>query len=214
MSVIRLDDDAAREAGPFCHAEHMDAPNTSDALRPTYWRVPFELAGDAAPRSFADPATVSWRTADDEADLVGLFARVLDDSIDPRDMDAVRRSGGRAVALRMIGDALSGGVYGCEREWWSIVAVDGEVAGVVLPVVFTGCARDGLDEATIYHLGVVAEQRRRGLGNLLLGRATDTLLAHGVWRISCDTAVENEVMIRLFERHGWTRGPETEVASR
>ncbi len=112
----------------------------------------------------------------------------------------------------MIEDALSGRVYQCEREWWSIVAVDDEVAGVVLPVVFTGCARDGLDEGTIYHIGVVAEQRGRGLGNLLLGRATDTLLAHGVWQISCDTAAENEVTIRLFERHGWTRRPEVEVA--
>jgi GNAT superfamily N-acetyltransferase len=192
----------------------MDAANTSHAFRPTYWRVPFELPGDAAPRSFADPPTVSWRKADDETDLVGLFARVLHDSVDPRDVEAVRKNGGRAVAVRMIEDALSGGVYRCVREWWSIVAVDGEVAGVVLPVVFTGCTRDGLDEATIYHIGVVAEQRRRGLGNLLLGRATDTLLAHGVWRISCDTAVENEVMIRLFERHGWRRGPGTEVASR
>ena len=78
-------------------------------------------------------------------------------------------------------------------------------AGVVLPVVFTGCAKGPLDEGTIYHMGVVPEQRSRGLGNLLLGRATDTLLAHGVWQISCDTSIVNAPMIRLFERHGWKR---------
>ena len=75
----------------------------------------------------------------------------------------------------------------------------------MLPVVFTGCARDGLDEGTIYHIVVAPEHRGRGLGRLLLGRATDTLLAHGVWQISTDTAAENTPMIRAFTSAGHTR---------
>ena len=82
----------------------------------------------------------------------------------------------------------SGMVYGREPGWWNIISVGQEPAGLVLPVLFAGCARDGLDEATLFHIGVVADQRRRGLGHLLLGKATDTLLSHGVWRIYCDTA--------------------------
>lgn len=193
----------------------MDAPfNAGYVLRPTYSRVPFELAGSAALKGFADPPTVSWRPANDDEELISLFARVLDASIDPRDQEAVRRIGGRAVAVQMLEDALSGRVYECEREWWSIIALDNEVAGFVLPVVFSGCSREDRDEGTIYHIGVAADQRGHGLGGLLLGRATDTLLAHGVWQISCDTAIENAAMIRLFERHGWSRRREVEVARR
>ncbi len=83
----------------------------------------------------------------------------------------------------------------------------------MLPVVWTPGAIGGLDEATLYHVGVVPEHRGRGMGSLLLGRATDTLLAHGVWRISCDTAAENGAMIHLFEQHGWTRRPEIAVGA-
>ena len=66
----------------------------------------------------------------------------------------------------------------------------------VLPVVFTGCARDGLDEGTITHIGVRPSARGRGYGRLLLRRATATLERHGVWRIYCDTAAGNAGMIR------------------
>ena len=110
----------------------------------------------------------------------------------------------------MIADADSGERYSAKREWWSIVVLDGVAAGLVLPVVFTGCAREGLDEATLYHIAVVAEKRSRGLGNLLLGRATDTLPVPWRWRIDRDAAVERP-MIRLFERQNWSRLEAVEV---
>jgi GNAT superfamily N-acetyltransferase len=105
----------------------------------------------------------------------------------------------------MIRDAQAGTAYEAERGWWSVIAADGVPVGFVLPVVFTGCARDGLDEGAIYHIGVVPEHRGRGLGRLLLGRATDTLLAHGVWQISTDTAAENNAMVRVFTAAGYIR---------
>jgi ribosomal protein S18 acetylase RimI-like enzyme len=85
--------------------------------------------------------------------------------------------------------------------------VNAEAAGFVLPVIYDGCSRDGLDEATIYHLGVAPAHRGSGIGRLLLRRATRTLVGHGVWRIYCDTAAVNEPMIRLFEQEGWARLP-------
>jgi ribosomal protein S18 acetylase RimI-like enzyme len=88
-----------------------------------------------------------------------------------------------------------------------VITLDGIDAGFVLPVIYDDCARDGLDEATIYHLGVAPEQRGRGLGRMLLRRATQTLLAHGVWRIFCDTGINNAPMIHLFQREGWSRLP-------
>ena len=178
--------------------------------QPTYWRVPFELSGDVAPLQLPDPPSFTWHAVHDDSELIGLLARALEASIDPRDAAAVRRDGSLAAAEEMIDDAASGRVHRAQREWWQIIAVDDVPAGVVLPVVFARCDRDGLDEGTIYHLAVVPEQRARGIGHLLLGRATDVLLAHGVWQISCDTAVENIPMIRLFERQNWTRRPAVE----
>jgi ribosomal protein S18 acetylase RimI-like enzyme len=82
-----------------------------------------------------------------------------------------------------------------------------QTAGFVLPVTYDGCSRDGLDEATIYHMGVSPAHRGTGIGRLLLRHATRLLVRHGVWRIYCDTPSNNERMIHLFESEGWTRLP-------
>jgi ribosomal protein S18 acetylase RimI-like enzyme len=42
---------------------------------------------------------------------------------------------------------------------------------------------DGLDEATIYHLGVAPAHRGAGIGRLLLRRATRILVSHGIWQL-------------------------------
>jgi GNAT superfamily N-acetyltransferase len=171
----------------------------------TYLRLPFELDGDCAATLLSEPPGVSWITAEDDELLTSLLASNLELSIDPREKEWVRLWGSRVLAERMIEDAQAGKNYECERQWWSIVSWDGEAAGFAMPVVFTGCKRDGLDEGTIYHIGVVGEYRGRGLGHLLLARATKTLLDHGVWRIFADTAIENIPMIRVFERQNWIR---------
>jgi ribosomal protein S18 acetylase RimI-like enzyme len=77
----------------------------------------------------------------------------------------------------------------------------------VLPVIYDGSSRDGLDEATIYHMGVSPVQRGSGIGRLLLRHATRLLVSYRVWRIYCDTPLNNEPMIHLFESEGWTRLP-------
>jgi len=146
--------------------------------------------------------------------LIGLLTRSIEGSVDPREAAATLASGSRTVAAAMVQDARAGPGYQGQRNWWSIIDWDGVPSGLVLPVIFTGCARHGLDEGTIYHIGVVPERRGRGLGRLLLGRGTDVLLHHGVWRIMADTAAENAPMIHLFERQGWTRLPPVEVGSR
>ena len=93
------------------------------------------------------------------------------------------------------------------RERWEVLSARDRAAGFVLPVIYDGCSREGLDEATIYHMGVAPEDRRAGIGRLLLRRATGLLVRHGVWRIYCDTAADNHPMIHLFESEGWTRLP-------
>ena len=90
---------------------------------------------------------------------------------------------------------------------WHVLSVREQTAGFVLPVIYDGCALDGLDEATIYHMGVSPAHRGTGVGRLLLRHATRLLVEHGVWRIYCDTPSNNEPMIHLFESEGWTRLP-------
>jgi ribosomal protein S18 acetylase RimI-like enzyme len=168
-------------------------------------RIPFELSGDAAPRLNRDPPGVTWTIADDDDELTNLMVMAFSEPQDPRDAAVIDRYGVEAVAGAMIVDAMGGSTYSCDRRWWSVVLIDDSAAGFVLPVVFVGETHGDLDEGTIYHVGVIPEQRGKGLGALLLARGTDALLRHGVWQIGADTAVENEPMIRIFERQGWKR---------
>jgi ribosomal protein S18 acetylase RimI-like enzyme len=171
----------------------------------TYLRIPFELLGNSAVTELSLPPETTIRVAEDDDELIGLMARAFEISLDPRDRQLVEHHGARAVAAAMVRDATDGTAYQCERVWWSLVDWAGAPAGFVLPVVFTGCARDDVDEGTIYHIGVLPEFRGRGLGRILLKNCSNTLLRHGVWQISSDTAAENRPMIRLFELQGWTR---------
>jgi GNAT superfamily N-acetyltransferase len=97
--------------------------------------------------------------------------------------------------------------YSYRAEWWQLLVHDGTAVGFVLPATFDGCERHGLDEATIYHMGVAPRYRGLGLARRLLLKATQTLVEHGIWRIHCDTAAANAPMIHLFESEGWTRLP-------
>jgi len=179
----------------------------------TFPRVPFELPGDAPFRAFPIPSNVGFSSAEDDDILVPLMTAAFAVGSDPRDDLQIKTHGAAKVATAMLQDALFGGTYKADRRWWSVVEFDGLPAGFVLPVVFAGCERDGMDEGTIYHIGVTPTFRTKGLGRLLLARGTDTLLTHGVWQISADTAAENEPMIALFESQRWARRPQALVGS-
>ena len=125
-------------------------------------------------------------------------------SPDASDVAAVAALGARDAARQLLEAPPAWGMSH-RREWWALLSRDGEAAGFVLPVTYDDSARIGLDEGTIFHLGVAPDHRGRGLGRLLLRRATRTLAAHGVWRIYCDTAAENAAMIRLFTSERWRR---------
>jgi ribosomal protein S18 acetylase RimI-like enzyme len=162
-------------------------------------------------RGLPDRPGVEWASSPRDEDLQSLIATALSASLDPRDRATVAGQGATATAQAMLADAAAGKAYRCEREWWSLIRIEGEPAGFVLPVVFTGAERNGVDEGTIYHIGVVPKWRGRGLGGLLLARGANVLLAHGVWQISADTAAENGPMIRIFEHQNWIRQPEITV---
>lgn len=171
----------------------------------TYLKVPFEWPGDRVLSRELQPQWVAWKPALGYLpELTHLIGRILADSVGPWDIAAVRALGAEGAAAKILTPARG---FSYRPEWWEVITFESAAAGFVLPVIYDDSARDGLDEGTIYHLGVAPEHRGRGLGRLLLRRGTQTLLNHGVWRIFCDTAADNEPMIHLFEGEGWSRLP-------
>jgi ribosomal protein S18 acetylase RimI-like enzyme len=135
---------------------------------------------------------------------IRLVADVLASSPGPEDRHAVEVLGVDEAARRTLALAIG---FSYLPDRWHVLSVREKTAGFVLPVTYDGCSRDGLDEATIYHMGVSPAHRGTGIGRLLLRHATRLLVRHGVWRIYCDTPSNNEPMIHLFESEGWTRLP-------
>jgi GNAT superfamily N-acetyltransferase len=170
----------------------------------TYWKVPFEWTKSSVPPEADLPGALAWATGTQMPEPVSLVATVLETSCGPEDRYAVGTLGSEQAARRVL--ALAPG-FSYLPDRWHDLTVNAEAAGFVLPVIYDGCSRDGLDEATIYHMGVAPTHRGAGLGRLLLRRATRTLVSHGVWRIYCDTPATNEPMTHLFEQEGWIRLP-------
>jgi GNAT superfamily N-acetyltransferase len=170
----------------------------------TYWKIPFEWVCQTAPPDDPLPDGWSWLDGRTLPEPVELVADVLASSPGPEDRLTVDVLGAEEAARRVLGLAPG---FSYLRERWEVLSTRDRAAGFVLPVIYDGCSREGLDEATIYHMGVAPEHRRAGIGRLLLRRATLLLVRHGVWRIYCDTASENRPMIHLFETEGWTRLP-------
>jgi len=84
---------------------------------------------------------------------------------------------------------------------WRIAAVSGKVAGVVLPQRFPGPKNEG----TLFYVGIVPEQRRRGLGRALHAAGLGFLSSAGVERYIGSTDDRNTPMIRIFEANGCRR---------
>jgi GNAT superfamily N-acetyltransferase len=178
----------------------------ADAASATYEKVPFEWEGSKPPPDERVDESVCWLAACDDERFPGIVAQVLAASPDESDQARVERLGAAGAARDLL-EAVPQWGLSYRPEWWEMVAVGEEPVGFVLPVIYDNTSRDGLDEATIFHVGLVPGQRGQGLGRTLLRRATRTLLTHGVWRIYCDTAANNAPMIHLFETEGWARQP-------
>jgi ribosomal protein S18 acetylase RimI-like enzyme len=192
---------------PSCQDDHVvdELPEES-----TYWKVPFEWTPPRVLRaSGPERSGVTWIAAEDDSMFFDVVAGALADSVDAYDMARVRQLGAREYAQILVTGVPEWGLSH-ERDWWQLLRLRDQTAGFVLPVIYDDCAKEGLDEGTIFHLGILPAFRGIGLGRELLRQATKTLDNHGVWRIYCDTALKNEPMIHLFEREGWTRLPHHE----
>src|SRR5262245_38514517 len=82
-------------------------------------------------------------------------------------------------------------------EWWELgYTEDGALAGVIM-------GARAPNAAVIGHVGVVPEQRGRGLAAPLVRRGTAQLVADGVNEIRGDCDRDNVAMVKAFERAGY-----------
>jgi ribosomal protein S18 acetylase RimI-like enzyme len=84
-----------------------------------------------------------------------------------------------------------------EPHWWELAYTqDGSVAGVIM-------AAKNPSTAVIAYVGVVPEQRGRGLAPVLVERGTERLLDDGATEIRGDCDRDNVGMVKAFERAGY-----------
>jgi hypothetical protein len=117
----------------------------------TYSKVPFEWTANTAPPDDPLRDGVCWLSGSGVPKPVELVADVLANSPGPEDSHGVEVLGAERAAQRTL--ALATG-FGYLPDRWHVLMVEAHSAGFVLPVVYEGCSRAGLDEATIYHMGV------------------------------------------------------------
>ncbi len=90
--------------------------------------------------------------------LTSLVASCLATSYDRGDQHASQTGKPFEAAQTFLADAPNSFQY---QPWWWHIATDAakQPVGFVLPVMFMNSQQNGRDEGTIYHLGVLPEQR-------------------------------------------------------
>ncbi|MER7461873.1 GNAT family N-acetyltransferase [Streptomyces sp. NPDC097981] len=136
---------------------------------------------------------VVFREGTDE-EFLEAFARLSAGSLDVHTQDELRSMDAEQLAREDVGFYLD-----CpgERSWWRLAELpDGTLAGLAVP------------SATPYHrnvgyLGVVPEQRGRGLIDEILAEITRFHAAAGAERITATTDTVNTPMAAAFDRAGY-----------
>ena len=86
-------------------------------------------------------------------------------------------------------------------EDWEIAYVAAKPVGITMPQLHDEKAKCGSN----YYVGVVLEERGKGLGRALQKRAVETLFRRGVRTIVGSTDVRNKPMLKIFESLGYER---------
>ncbi|MEM1256599.1 MAG: GNAT family N-acetyltransferase [Cyanobacteria bacterium P01_H01_bin.21] len=167
----------------------------------TFLKVPFVWEGPEALIEVSSRLTFKPVKAMDDQ-LISTVTRVMAESVDASDRRRASEHDPRKATEMFLNSAREDFAY--QDEWWQFgINEKEEIVGFVLPVIFPGCAKEGLEEGTIYYMGVLPEYRGLGLANDLLSKGTQLLQEVGVWRVFCDTAMDNARMIAAFKRVGY-----------
>lgn len=168
----------------------------------TYWKIPF-VWEEPQPRVEV-PSRLSFQAANtlSHEALIAVVGQVMEASIDASDCKQVLAHGSHQATKQFLAGAKDGFAY--QDDWWQIgLDGDGNLVGFVLPVIYPGYAKEGLEEASIYYIGVLPKYRGQHFGVDLLLQATRVLQDVGVWRIFCDTDAQNAAMIAAFKQVGY-----------
>ncbi|GAA4843519.1 GNAT family N-acetyltransferase [Kitasatospora terrestris] len=142
----------------------------------------------------ADRGLLEFRAEPDDAAFVEVFRRVAVGSLDDDTRRGLERADARAQAEETLADYLR---MPGERSWWRLAYTpQGEVAGFAIPSANQG-------GPVVGYLGVVPEQRGRGLVDDLLGEITRSHAGRGAQRIGADTDFGNAPMAAAFDRAGY-----------
>ncbi|MEL6385313.1 MAG: GNAT family N-acetyltransferase [Cyanobacteria bacterium J06626_18] len=134
--------------------------------------------------------------------MLTIVAQVMEASTDKSDQKRVVEYGAHRAAEQFLAEANNGFSY--QDDWWQVgFGSDGTVVGFVFPVIYPGCTQEGLEEASIYYIGVLPKYRGQNFGVDLLLKGTRVLQDVGVWRVFCDTATQNIPMISTFKQAGY-----------
>lgn len=173
----------------------------------TYLKVPFVWE---EPQPLIEvPSRLTFKATKELGDevLLLLVTQVIESSADASDKKKVAQQNSHQVAKQFLSEAKDEFSY--QDDWWQVgINSNGTIVGFVLPVIYPGYDRDGLEEATIYYIGVLPEHRGHGFATDLLSKGTRALQEVGVWRIFCDTDANNVSMISTFERVGYQQHDE------
>ncbi len=138
---------------------------------------------------------ITFRPADDQAELTTLLVGVLDGTLDAHDRATLTRESPEQATARRLADELTR--YQSPRDWWRIAArADGQPVGFVIP------AHNG-SHPIIAYLGVLPAHRGKGYAAEILAEGTRILAGQGAGRIEADTDLGNLPMAAAFERTGW-----------
>ncbi|ESA34103.1 gcn5-related n-acetyltransferase [Leptolyngbya sp. Heron Island J] len=167
----------------------------------TFLKVPFVWEeSEALIKVSSQLAFEPVKSIDDQ--LIEIVRRVMAESVDASDRRRSSEHDPRKATETFLNSAREDFAY--QDEWWQFgINGKGEIVGFVLPVIFPGCTKEGLEEGTIYYMGVLPKYRGLGLANELLSKGTQILQEVGVWRVFCDTAMDNARMIAAFKRVGY-----------
>ena len=105
----------------------------------------------------------------------------------------------KGFAIRSIDDSREGVERFLNRNpGISVVAIeDGKIVGAIL------CGHDGR-RATLYHVCVKQEYRRRGLGKAMVVRCMEKLNKEGINKVALIAFTKNDVGNAFWKEIGWT----------
>jgi len=86
-------------------------------------------------------------------------------------------------------------------EDWEIAYVALKPVGITMPQLHDEKAQFGSN----YYVGVILDERGKGLGKALQRRAVETLVRRGVHTIVGSTDIRNKPMLKIFESLGYER---------